>query len=132
QFRDAVAVAMITPGPVVITVAVIGYLIAGFAGASVAAAGIFLPVYFLTIIPLPWFRRHRDNALLKAFVAGATAAAVGAIAGAVIVIGRRALVDLPTVLIALVTLGLLLRFKLPEPALVVVSGAVGVLVWVLT
>ncbi len=132
QFRDAVAVAMITPGPVVITVAFIGYLIAGFAGASVAAAGIFLPVYFLTIIPLPWFRRHRDNALLKAFVAGATAAAVGAIAGAVIVIGRRALVDLPTVLIALVTLGLLLRFKLPEPALVVVSGAVGVLVWVLT
>ncbi len=132
QFRDAVAVAMITPGPVVITVAFIGYLIAGFAGASVAAAGIFLPVYLLTIIPLPWFRRHRDNALLKAFVAGATAAAVGAIAGAVIVIGRRALVDLPTVLIALVTLGLLLRFKLPEPALVVVSGAVGVLVWVLT
>ncbi|MDQ6603337.1 MAG: chromate efflux transporter [Chloroflexota bacterium] len=131
QFRDAVAVAMITPGPVVITVAFIGYLIAGFAGASVAAAGIFLPVYFLTIIPLPWFRRHRDNAFLKAFVAGATAAAVGAIAGAVIVIGRRALVDLPTVLIALVTLGLLLRFKPPEPALVVASGAVGVLVWVL-
>ncbi len=132
QFRDAVAVAMITPGPVVITVAFIGYLVAGFAGASVAAAGIFLPVYFLTIIPMPWFRRHRDNAQLKAFVAGATAAAVGAIAGAVIVIGRRAIIDLPTTLIALISFGLLWRFKLSEPVLVVASGTIGLLVWVLT
>lgn len=131
QFRDAVAVAMITPGPVVITVAFIGYLVAGFAGASVAAAGIFLPVYVLTIIPMPWFRRHRENAQLKAFVAGATAAAVGAIAGAVIVIGRRAIIDLPTALIAVISLGLLLRSKLPEPVLVMAAGMVGLLVWIL-
>lgn len=131
QFRDAVAVAMITPGPVVITVAFIGYLVAGFAGASVAAAGIFLPVYVLTIIPMPWFKRHRENAQFKAFVAGATAAAVGAIAGAVVVLGRRALIDVPTVLIALVSFGLLLRFKLSEPLLVAAAGIVGVFVWAL-
>src|SRR5205814_2202270 len=81
QFRDAVAVAMITPGPVVITVAFIGYLVARLPGAVVAAVGIFLPVYLLTIIPAPWLSRHRDNPQLKAFVQGATAAATGAIAG---------------------------------------------------
>lgn len=130
QFQDAVAVAMITPGPVVITVAFIGYLVAGFAGASIAAVGIFLPVYLLTVVPMPWFRRHRDNMQLKAFVAGATAAAVGAIAGAVIVIGRRSIIDIPTALIALASFGLLWRFKLPEPVLVLAAGTVGLLVWV--
>src|SRR5437588_6492693 len=83
QFLDAVAVAMITPGPVVITVAFIGYLVAGTPGAVVAAIGIFAPVYVFTVVPAPWFKRHRDNAQLKAFVQGATAAATGAIAGAV-------------------------------------------------
>jgi len=130
QFRDAVAVAMITPGPVVITVAFIGYLVAGFAGASVAAAGIFLPVYFLTIIPMPWFRRHRENAQLKAFVAGATAAAVGAIAGAVLILGRRSIIDVPTALIALASFGLLWRFKVPEPLIVLGAGIIGLVVWV--
>ncbi|MBI4498531.1 MAG: chromate efflux transporter [Chloroflexi bacterium] len=129
QFLDAVAVAMITPGPVVITVAFIGYLVAGLAGATVAAIGIFLPVYLLTIIPAPWFKRHRDNAQLRAFVAGATAAATGAIAGAVIVLGQRAIFDLPTAAIALVSLGLLWRFKLPEPVLVVAAGLVGLVLW---
>lgn len=129
QFLDAVAVAMITPGPVVITVAFIGYLVAGLPGATVAAVGMFLPVYVLTIVPAPWFKRHRDNAQLKAFVAGATAAATGAIAGAVVVLGQRALFDLPTVLIALVSLGLLWRFKLTEPVLVIAAGVVGLLVW---
>lgn len=105
QFLDAVAVALITPGPVVITVAFIGYLVAGFAGATLAAIGIFLPVYFFTILPAPWFRRHRDNLQLRAFVAGTTAAASGAIAGAVVVLGRRAIFDLPTAVIALVGLG---------------------------
>ncbi len=130
QFGDAVAVAMITPGPVVITVAFIGYLVAGLAGASLAAAGIFLPVYFLTIIPMPWFKRHRDNAQLKAFVAGATAAAVGAIAGAVFILGRRSIIDVPTALIALVSFGLLWRFKVPEPLIVLGAGIVGLIVWV--
>ena len=81
QFIDAVAVAMITPGPVVITVVFIGFLAAGFLGAVAAAIGIFLPVYLFTIIPAPWFSRNRDNALLKAFVLGATSAATGAIRG---------------------------------------------------
>src|SRR5688572_2048802 len=96
QFLDAVAVAMITPGPVVITVAFIGYLVAGFAGATLAAIGIFLPVYIFTIIPAPWFMRHRDNPQLRAFVQGATAAATGAITGAVVVLGQRTILDQST------------------------------------
>ncbi|MBI2210628.1 MAG: chromate efflux transporter [Deltaproteobacteria bacterium] len=130
QFLDAVAVAMITPGPVVITVAFIGYLVAGLAGATAAAIGIFLPVYLLTIIPAPWFRRNRDNPQLKAFVQGATAAATGAITGAVIVLGQRAIYDLPTALIALVTLVVLVRAKIPEPILIILAGGVGLLVFV--
>lgn len=130
QFLDAVAVAMITPGPVVITVAFIGYLVAGLAGATAAAIGIFLPVYLLTIIPAPWFRRNRDNPQLKAFVQGATAAATGAITGAVIVLGQRAIYDLPTALIALATLVVLVRAKIPEPILIILAGGVGLLVFV--
>jgi chromate transporter len=129
QFLDAVAVAMITPGPVVITVAFIGYLVTGVAGATLAAIGIFLPVYVFTIVPAPWFQRHRDNAQLKSFVQGATAAATGAIAGAVVVLGQRSIYDLPTALIGLVTLGLLWRFKLQEPIVVTVAGVVGLVVW---
>lgn len=130
QFLDAVAVAMITPGPVVITVAFIGYLVASLAGATAAAIGIFLPVYLLTIIPAPWFRRNRDNPQLKAFVQGATAAATGAITGAVIVLGQRAIYDLPTALIALATLVVLVRAKIPEPILIILAGVVGLLVFV--
>ncbi|MBI4371743.1 MAG: chromate efflux transporter, partial [Elusimicrobia bacterium] len=87
QFLDAVAVAMITPGPVVITVAFIGYLVAGLAGACLAALGVFLPVYLFVVIPFPWFKRHGGNPQLKAFVDGVTAAAVGAITGAVFTLG---------------------------------------------
>src|SRR6266508_966477 len=83
QFLDAIAVAIITPGPVVITVAFIGFLVAGPLGATAAALGMFAPVYVLTVVPAPWFKRHRDNLQLRAFAAGATAAATGAIAGAV-------------------------------------------------
>src|SRR5687767_2350494 len=129
QFLDAVAVAMITPGPVVITVAFIGFLVAGFAGAVMASIGIFLPVYLFTILPAPWFKRHRDNPQLKAFVDGATASATGAITGAVIVLGARAIIDLPTAIIALVSLGLLWRFKISEPIMVTLSGIVGLILW---
>ncbi len=132
QFRDAVAVAMITPGPVVITVAFIGYLVAGFGGAVAAAAGMFLPVYLLTIIPAPWIKRHRDQPQLKAFAQGATAAATGAIAGAVLVLGMRAIVDVPTALIALASLAIPWRFKVPEPLVVAAAGALGLAIWVLT
>ncbi len=129
QFLDAVAVAMITPGPVVITVAFIGYLVAGVAGATVAAVAIFLPVYVLTIVPAPWFVRHRTNAQLRAFSDGATAAASGAIAGAVVVLAQRAIVDVPTALIALSSLGLLWSGKVPEPVLVLAAGVVGLALW---
>jgi chromate transporter len=131
QFLDAVAVAMITPGPVVITVAFIGYLArsAGLAGSIMASIGIFLPVYIFTIVPAPWFKRHRDNPQLKAFVDGATAAATGAITGAVLVLTTRAITDLPTAAIALISLDVLWRYKIPEPIIVSVAGLVGLIVY---
>jgi chromate transporter len=129
QFLDAVAAAMITPGPVVITVAFIGFLVAGLAGAVITAIGIFLPVYVFTVVPAPWFKRHRDNPQLKAFVDGATAAATGAITGAVVLLGARAIVDWPTALIGLASLAVLWRFKVPEPLLVALSGLVGLVLW---
>jgi chromate transporter len=126
QFLDAVAVAMITPGPVVITVAFIGYLVGGLAGATLAALGVFLPCWLFVIIPAPWFRRHGSNPTIQAFVDGVTAAATGAIAGAVYVLGRRALVDAPTVVIALVTVAILFKLKrIPEPLVILAAGAVG-------
>jgi len=125
QFLDAVAVALITPGPVVITVAFIGYLVAGTAGAILAAVGIFLPVYVFTVVPAPWFARHRDNPQLRAFATGATAAASGAIAGAVIVLGRQAIVDAGTAALVIVGLVLLVRFRVSEPLLVLGAGVAG-------
>jgi chromate transporter len=128
QFLDAVAVAMITPGPVVITVAFIGYLVAGLAGALVAAAATFLPCYVFTVVPAPHFQRLSRNAAIKAFVDGVSAAATGAIAGAAFVLGRRALVDAPAVGIAVATLALLVRSrKVPEPLLIVAAGVLGIL-----
>ena len=129
QFLDAVAVAMITPGPVVITVAFIGFLVAGFAGALMASIGIFLPVYVFTIVPAPWFKRHRDNPQLKAFVDGATAAATGAITGAVIVLAMRAITDWTTAIIALVSFAVLWRYKISEPIIVTISGVIGLILW---
>src|SRR5213596_514111 len=126
QFLDAVAVAMITPGPVVITVAFIGYLVAGPVGAALAALGVFLPCYLFVVIPAAYFRRAVNDPRVKAFVNGVTAAATCAIAGAVLVLGRRALIDLPTVLVCAVTLVLLLAVKkLPEPILIVAAGVTG-------
>jgi len=129
QFLDAVAVAMITPGPVVITVAFIGFLVAGLGGAIMASIGIFLPVYIFTIVPAPWFKRHRDNLQLKSFVDGATAAATGAITGAVLVLTTRAIVDWPTAAIALISLAVLWRYKIPEPIIVSIAGLVGLVLW---
>ena len=128
QFVDAVAVAMITPGPVVITTGFIGYLVAGLSGATVAALGTFLPCYLFTILPAPYFKKHGKRPGIVAFVDGVTAAAIGAITGAVIVIGERSITDWITALIALLTAALLWRFKkLPEPAVVVVAALVGLL-----
>jgi chromate transporter len=130
QFVDAVAVAMITPGPVVITVGFIGYLVAGFAGACVAALGTFLPCYLFTVLPAPYFKKYGRLPAVKAFVDGITAAAVGAITGSVIVIAKRSIIDWPTVLIALATVLLLWRFKkLQEPVIVVAAALIGLAVY---
>src|SRR5207249_5748064 len=126
QFVDAVAVAMITPGPVVITVGFIGYLIAGLPGAVVAALGTFLPCYLFTVLPAPYFKKYGKRPDLLAFVAGVTAAAIGAITGAVIVLAERSIVDWLTALMALVTIGLIWKVKkLPEPALVAIAAIIG-------
>jgi chromate transporter len=130
QFVDAVAVAMITPGPVVITVGFIGYLIAGLPGACVAALATFLPCYLFTVIPAPYFKKYGKRPAIIAFVDGVTAAAVGAITGAVIVLAKRSIVDLPTVLLALAAVALLWRFKkLPEPIIVAGAALVGLAVY---
>ena len=126
QFVDAVAVAMITPGPVVITVGFIGYLVAGLAGACVAALATFLPCYLFTVIPAPYFKKYGRLPAVKAFVDGITAAAVGAITGSVIVIARRSIVDLPTAALALVTVAVLWKFKrLQEPYVILAAAAFG-------
>jgi chromate transporter len=129
QFLDAVAVAMLTPGPVVITVAFIGYLVAGLAGGTAAAVGVFLPTYLFVVIPYRWFDRFGENPQVKAFVNGVTAAAAGAIAGACVVLGRRAIFDLPTALIALAAFGLLWRLKVPEPILIAAAGITGLTIF---
>ncbi len=126
QFLDAVAVAMITPGPVVITTAFIGYLVAGPLGGAVAALGTFVPCYLFTVIPAPHFSRLAKNRSLKAFVDGVSAAATGAIAGAAFVLGKRAIFDLPTLAIAAGATVLLFKVKkLQEPVLIVAAGLLG-------
>jgi chromate transporter len=125
QFVDAVAVAMITPGPVVITVAFIGYLVAGIAGATAAALGIFLPVYLVVVLLAPSYKRWAKNTQLNAFVRGVTAAATGAIVGAVVVLARRSVYDLPTMLICAVSLAVLFRWKVPEPVLIACAAIAG-------
>jgi chromate transporter len=127
QFLDAIAVAMITPGPVVITAAFIGYLVAGAMGAGLAALAVFAPPYFIVILGAPYYRRFAQNLQVKAFVQGVTAAAVGAITGAAFILGRRSLVDLPTVTIAVLTFGLLSIKKLSEPVLILCAGIAGLL-----
>jgi chromate transporter len=129
QFVDAVAVAMITPGPVVITTGFIGYLVAGLGGAVMAAAGTFLPCYLFTILPAPYFKKHGKRPAIVAFVDGVTAAAIGAITGAVIVIGQRSITDWTTAAIAVLAGAVLWRFKrVPEPLIVLVAALVGLVV----
>jgi chromate transporter len=127
QFVDAVAVAMITPGPVVITAGFVGYLVAGPVGATLAALAVFVPPYLIVIAAAPYYRRFAKNLQVKAFVQGVTAAAVGAIAGAAFILGRRSLIDLPTVSIAVLTFGLISVKKIPEPILILAAGIAGML-----
>lgn len=133
QFLDAVAVAMITPGPVVITVGFIGYLVAGFPGACVASLATFLPCYLFTIIPAPYFKKFGKHPGIKAFVDGVTAAAIGAIIGAVFVLGKRQLTDITSAIIAVVTIVVLLKFKkVQEPFVILAAAVAGLLIKNLT
>ena len=128
QFIDAVAVAMITPGPVVITVGFIGYLMAGFPGACMASLATFLPCYLFTVVPAPYFKKIAKNASIKAFVDGITAAVAGALMGSVFVIASRSIKDMPTFLIALVSLLVLIyNKKIKEPAIILAAGITGVI-----
>ena len=129
QFLDAVAVAMITPGPVVITVGFIGYLVAGFPGACVAALATFLPCYLFTIIPAPYFKKYGKHPSIKAFVDGVTAAAIGAIVGAVFVLGKRQITDVTSAAIAAATIIILLWFKkIQEPIIILAAAIAGLLI----
>ena len=126
QFLDSVAVAMITPGPVVITVGFIGFLVSGFAGALVAALGVFLPCFVFTVLPAPYFKKISKNASIKAFVDGITAAVVGALVGSVFVIATRSIVDIPSAIIAALTvLALIYIKKIQEPYIILVAAIVG-------
>ena len=125
QFVDAVAVAMITPGPVLITVAFIGYLVAGLTGATAAALGVFFPVYLIVLLLAPSYKRWAKNPQINAFMRGVTAAATGAIAGSVVILARRSIYDWPTILVALVSLAVLMKWKVPEPMLIAVAAVAG-------
>jgi chromate transporter len=128
QFLDAIAVAMITPGPVVITAAFIGYLVAGLLGGTVAAIAVFAPPFLIVLLAAPYYRRFAGNPQVKAFVQGVTAAAVGAIAGAAVILGKRSLVDIPTLMIGLITFVVLVKLrKVPEPVLILIAGVIGLL-----
>ncbi|MNI67632.1 putative chromate transport protein [compost metagenome] len=129
QFVDSVAVAMITPGPVVITVGFIGYLVAGFPGACIAALATFLPCYLFTVALAPFFKKIAKNTSIKAFVDGITAAVIGALVGSVIVIGMRSIKDIPTTLIAVAAvLALIYIKKLQEPYLIGIAAIIGLLI----
>jgi chromate transporter len=129
QFVDAVAVAMITPGPVVITVGFIGYLVAGFPGACVAALATFLPCYLFTVALAPSFKKIAKNASIKAFVEGITASVIGALVGSVIIIGFRSIVDILSALIAIAAvLALVYVKKMQEPYIIGFAAVIGYLI----
>jgi chromate transporter len=139
QFLDAVAVAMITPGPVVITVGFIGFLVGGFEGAFLAALGTFLPCYLFTVVPAPYFKRYGSRPGLKALVDGVTAAAIGAITGAVIVLGRQTLFErawtpewIKVGICGVTLIALIYVKKVPEPIIIVVAAFPGAVLYPIT
>jgi chromate transporter len=128
QFLDAIAVAMLTPGPVVITVAFIGWLVAGPLGGVAAALGVFAPTWLVTVVGAPLYDRVRGSVAVREIVAGITAAATGALAGAVVIVALGALTTWTALLVALSALGVLIRFpKVPEPMVLLVAALVGLL-----
>jgi len=129
EFLDAVAMGMITPGPVVITAVFVGYLVAGLPGATIAGIGVFLPPFLMVVLFAPWIIRYRKHPVVQGFTKGATAAAAGAIVGAAGVIATQVLVDVPTISIFVISLVILWRLRVPEPALVAVSATVGLVLF---
>ena len=127
QFLVAVAIGMISPGPVVITATFVGYLVAGFWGSVVATVGIFLPSFLLVLLVAPILVRHRGNAKVQGFVKGAYAAAIGTILGASVLLGKIAIGDWLTVLIGAGCLVALFRWKVSNPVLVAVTAVIGLL-----
>ena len=127
QFLIAVAIGMISPGPVVITATFVGYLVAGFWGSVVSTIGIFLPSFLSVLIAAPLLTRHRGNRNVQGFVKGAYAAAIGTILGACILLGRIAIGDWLTALIGLISLAILFRWKIVNPLLIAATAAVGLI-----
>jgi chromate transporter len=127
QFLIAVAIGMISPGPVVITATFVGYLVAGFWGSVVSTVGIFLPSFLLVLIAAPLLARHRGDLNVQGFVKGAYAAAIGTILGACILLGRIAIGDWLTALTGLVSLAVLFRWKVSNPLLIAATAAVGLI-----
>jgi chromate transporter len=129
QFLIAVAVGMISPGPVVITATFVGYLVAGFWGSLVSTIGIFLPSFILVLVAAPLLARHRANPNVQGFVKGAYAAAIGTILGACILLGRIAIGDWLTVLIGLASLAVLFRWKVNNPLLIAATAVIGLIAY---
>jgi chromate transporter len=129
QFLDAVAVGIITPGPVVITAAFVGYLTAGLAGSVVAAAAVFLPVYLFVLFIGRYILRYREHPAVQGFVKGATAAATGAIAGASVILAQQSIVDVKTALIWVISLLALWLFKVHELIIIAISAVTGVIIY---
>jgi chromate transporter len=127
QFLIAVAIGMISPGPVVITATFVGYLVAGFWGSLVSTIGIFLPSFILVLVAAPLLARHRANPNVQGFVKGAYAAAIGTILGACILLGRIAIGDWLTALIGLASLAILFRWKVNNPLLIAATAAAGLI-----
>jgi chromate transporter len=127
QFLIAVAIGMISPGPVVITATFVGYLVAGFWGSLVSTIGIFLPSFLFILVAAPLLARHRGNENVQGFVKGAYGAAIGTILGACVLLGRIAIGDVVTAAIALVSLAILFRWKVSNPLLIAAAGMVGLI-----
>jgi chromate transporter len=127
QFLIAVAMGMLSPGPVVITATFVGYVVAGFWGSVISTIGIFLPSFLLVLIVAPILIRYRANANVQGFVKGAYAAAIGTILGACVLLGRIAIGDWLTVLVALLSLIVLFRWKISNPVLVAATAIIGLI-----
>jgi chromate transporter len=129
QFLIAVAVGMISPGPVVITATFVGYLVAGFWGSLVATIGIFFPSFIFILVAAPLLARHGTNPNVQGFVRGAYAAAIGTILGACILLGRIAIGDWLTAIVGLGSLAVLFRWKVSNPLLIAVTAVIGLVAY---